>query len=42
MPFGESVASPRSYFVFQSQASRHKPEVREFLAWLVAEGAAAS
>ena len=42
VPFGESVASPRSYFVFQSQASRHKPEVREFLAWLVAEGAAAS
>lgn len=41
VPFGQSVASPRSYFVFQSQASRHKAEVREFLAWLVAEGAAA-
>lgn len=42
VPFGETVASPRSYFVFQSQASRHKPEVREFLSWLVAEGAAAT
>lgn len=41
VPFSESVASPRSYFVFQSQASRHKPEVREFLNWLIAEGAAA-
>lgn len=42
VPFSESVASPRSYFVFQSQASRHKPEVREFLAWLMAQGAAAA
>jgi DNA-binding transcriptional LysR family regulator len=40
-PFDCSVASPRSYFMFQSQASRHKPEVREFLAWLIAEAAAA-
>ena len=41
VPFSESVASPRSYFVFQSQASRHKPEVREFLTWLIGEGAVA-
>ena len=40
-PFNQSVVSPRSYFVFQSQASRHKSEVREFLAWLMAEAAAA-
>jgi LysR family transcriptional regulator, glycine cleavage system transcriptional activator len=39
-PFDKSVVSPRSYFMFQSQASRHKPEVREFLAWLMAEAAA--
>lgn len=36
-PFNRSVVSPRSYFVFQSEASRKKPEVREFLTWLVAE-----
>jgi DNA-binding transcriptional LysR family regulator len=40
-PFPKSVASPRSYYLFQSDASRRKPEVREFLAWLVAEAAAA-
>lgn len=39
VPFSDSVASPRSYFVFQSQASRRKPEVREFLSWLMTEGA---
>lgn len=39
-PFPKSVASPRSYYLFQSEASRRKPEVREFLAWLQAEAAA--
>lgn len=39
-PFSTSVVSPRSYFLFQSDASRRKPEVREFLAWLVAEAEA--
>ena len=36
-PFKRSVVSPRSYYLFQSDASRKKPEVREFLAWLIAE-----
>ncbi|MFT4101227.1 MAG: LysR substrate-binding domain-containing protein [Burkholderiaceae bacterium] len=40
VPFGASVVSPRSYFVLRSQASHHKAEVREFLSWLMAEGAA--
>jgi len=40
--FGKNVASPRSCYLFQSDASRKKPEVREFLAWLVAEAAASS
>jgi LysR family transcriptional regulator, glycine cleavage system transcriptional activator len=40
-PFKTRVASARSYYVFQSAASRDKPEVREFVAWLVAEAAAA-
>ncbi len=40
-PFKKSVVSPRSYYLFQSDASRKKPEVREFLAWLIAEAAAA-
>lgn len=39
-PFSGSVVSPRSYFVFRSQASRQKPEVQEFIDWLMAEGAA--
>jgi LysR family transcriptional regulator, glycine cleavage system transcriptional activator len=39
-PFKTRVASARSYYVFQSVASRNKPEVREFVAWLVAEAAA--
>jgi DNA-binding transcriptional LysR family regulator len=34
-PFSDSVASPRSYFLFQSNASRSKPEVREFLNWMI-------
>jgi LysR family glycine cleavage system transcriptional activator len=38
-PFSASLVSPRSYYVLQSQASRHKSEVREFLNWLIAEGA---
>jgi len=39
-PFKSSVMSPRGYYVFQSDASRKKPEVREFLAWLIAEAGA--
>lgn len=39
-PFPRSIASPRSYYLFQSDASRRKPEVREFLAWLQAEAVA--
>jgi DNA-binding transcriptional LysR family regulator len=39
-PFDESLVSPRSYYLFQSNASRKKPEVREFLGWLLAEAAA--
>jgi LysR family transcriptional regulator, glycine cleavage system transcriptional activator len=41
-PFKKSVVSPRSYFLFQSDASRRKPEVREFLAWLIAEANASA
>ena len=41
-PFKAGVASPRSYFLFQSEASRRKPEVREFLSWLLAEANAAA
>ena len=36
-PFKKSVASPRGYYLFRSDASRRKPEVDEFLAWLVTE-----
>ena len=36
-PFKKSVVSPRSYYLFQSDASRKKPEVREFLSWLLVE-----
>lgn len=39
-PFKKSLVSPRSYFLFQSEASRKKPEVREFLEWLQAEAVA--
>lgn len=39
-PFARSVASPRGYYLLQSEASRAKPEVGEFLAWLQAEAAA--
>ncbi len=38
-PFSKSVASPRSYYLCQSEASLHKPEVGEFLGWLVAQAA---
>ena len=41
-PFKKSVASPRSYYVFRSDASRAKPEVNQFLAWLQAEALTAS
>jgi LysR family transcriptional regulator, glycine cleavage system transcriptional activator len=40
-PFKKSVVSPRSYYLFQADASRKKPEVREFLNWLIAEANAA-
>jgi LysR family transcriptional regulator, glycine cleavage system transcriptional activator len=36
-PFKKGMASPRGYYLFQSDASRKKPEVSEFLAWLLAE-----
>ena len=39
--FNERVVSLRSYYLFQSDASRKKPKVREFLGWLMAEAAAA-
>ena len=39
-PFSGSVVSPRSYFVFRSLASRRKPEVQQFIDWLLAEAAA--
>ena len=41
-PFKKSLVSPRSYYLFQSDASRDKPEVREFLAWLQAEAISAA
>jgi DNA-binding transcriptional LysR family regulator len=41
-PFRKTVVSPRSYYLLQSDASRRKPEVREFLAWLIAEASATS
>ena len=41
-PFKKSVASPRSYYVFRSDASRAKAEVNQFLAWLQAEALTAS
>jgi DNA-binding transcriptional LysR family regulator len=39
-PFKTSVVSPRGYYLFQSDASRHKAHVREFLRWLQAQAAA--
>ncbi len=40
-PFKKSLVSPHSYFLFQSDASRRKPEVGGFLVWLQAEALAA-
>jgi len=37
VPFGRSTASPRAYFVFTSQSSAERPEVADFVAWLVRE-----
>jgi DNA-binding transcriptional LysR family regulator len=36
-PFSGRIASPRSYFLLASAASGAKPEVQDFMAWLVAE-----
>jgi LysR family transcriptional regulator, glycine cleavage system transcriptional activator len=36
-PFKKRVVSPRSYYLFLSDASRKKPKVREFLSWPIAE-----
>jgi DNA-binding transcriptional LysR family regulator len=36
-PFKKSIASPRSYYLVQSAAAAHKPEVQAFAAWLRAE-----
>jgi LysR family glycine cleavage system transcriptional activator len=41
-PFNKTVVSPRSYYLFQSDASRSKPEVREFLTWLISAANATS
>lgn len=41
-PFNKTVVSPRSYYLFQSDASRRKPEVREFLTWLISAASATS
>ena len=40
-PFKNTVVSPRSYFLFESDASHKKPEVQEFLGWLRTEVRAA-
>jgi len=39
MPFNETVVSPRSYYLLQSDAAPGKAQVREFVAWLRAEAA---
>ena len=36
-PFKKAIASPRSYYLVQSNAAARKPEVQEFAAWLRAE-----
>ena len=41
-PFKKSLVSPRCYYLFRSDASRRKPEVTEFMAWLQAEAQAAA
>ena len=38
-PFKKSVASARSYYVFRSDASRAKPEVKEFANYYIAHAA---
>ena len=40
-PFSERVASPRSYVLVASSAAAGKPDVRDFMAWLIAEAGAA-
>lgn len=37
IPFEAACASPRSYYLLQSGAAAHKPEVQEFVAWLRGE-----
>ena len=41
-PFSRSVASPRSYCVIVSARSTDKPEVRDFVDWLVASATPAA
>jgi LysR family transcriptional regulator, glycine cleavage system transcriptional activator len=41
-PFEKSVASPRSYYLIQSAAAAHKPEVQEFVGWLSREASNAA
>lgn len=36
-PFPEKYASPRAYYAMSSPASAHRPEVRQFIDWLVDE-----
>jgi DNA-binding transcriptional LysR family regulator len=38
-PFSQSLASPMAYRLLRSQASRQKPEVSEFVEWLLREAA---
>jgi hypothetical protein len=35
-PFKNKVASSRAYYVVESPAAKHKPQVREFADWLIA------
>jgi LysR family transcriptional regulator, glycine cleavage system transcriptional activator len=37
VPFGESIASPTSYWVISSTSTGSRPHVRAFVDWLVAE-----
>ncbi|HEY2187859.1 MAG TPA: transcriptional regulator GcvA [Caldimonas sp.] len=41
-PFSRAVASPRSYCVIVSARATERPEVRDFVAWLVATAAPAA
>ncbi|HEX3139125.1 MAG TPA: LysR substrate-binding domain-containing protein, partial [Rhizobacter sp.] len=38
-PFSQSLASPMGYHLLRSAASGHKPEVNDFVAWLLEEAA---